>query len=126
MTHSHIENSPDQRMHDIRAPVQRVEHNDHGSKTLATIALVIASVLLGGFVIYLVMSQQALAREESLRQQNRALEQQAAQAEIRAGAAEAEAVSHRARVDSRVALDEVERMRTGLASRGINIPKQEH
>lgn len=102
-------------MHDIRAPVQRVEHNDHGSKTLGTIALVIASVVAGGFTVYLLMSQQTSA-----------LEQQVVRAEIRAGAAEAEAVSHRARVDSRVALDEVERMRTGLASKGIDIPKQEH
>lgn len=96
------------------APVQQV--HDHGGKTLATIALILASIGLGGFVcgfgVYVLMAE----RTESLRVQ-------LADANVRAGVAEAEAVAARAKTDSRVALDEIERMRTNLAAKGILIAK---
>lgn len=109
---AHLENSPDLRMHDIRAPVQRIEHHDHSNKTMTIIALIFASALIGGFGVYVLMAERA----ETLRRE-------LADANARAAVADANAVSARAKTDSRVALDEIERMRTNLAAKGIVIAK---
>lgn len=104
--------SPDSSVHSNHAPVLRVEHNDHSNKTMTIIALILASALLGGFGVYVLMAERA----ESLRVQ-------LADANVRAGVAQAETIAARARTDSRVALDEIERMRTSLAAKGIVVTK---
>lgn len=115
MSHAHLEQSHDMRMHDIRAPVQRIEHHDHSSKTLATIALILASCTLGGLIVYLIISQVTAIHVATL-------ERQLADAKIQAGAAKAEATASEARTNARVALDKVEDFRAKLAAKGIDVP----
>lgn len=98
--------SPDSSVHGNHAPVQRVDHHDHGNKTLAIIALVAACIALGAVAVYVILAAQLI------------------DAKIQSGGADARAEAHVARVDARVAIDEVERIRTQLAAKGINLPKE--
>jgi hypothetical protein len=51
----HVEHSPycDSSIHDVRAPVQRTEVHDHGSKSDARLALILASGALFGLLVSL-------------------------------------------------------------------------
>jgi hypothetical protein len=125
MTHAHIEHSPDLRMHDIRAPVQRVEHNDHGSKTVALVATILASVALGAILIavplvLIVMDSKIQAGAADVRA---SVQQQVADATVRiqSGVAQADVNAREARTNSRVALDKVEDFRAKLAAKGVDV-----
>lgn len=74
-------------------------------RTLAIVAIIFASLALGAVVMQSINSPQIL------------------DAKIQAGIAKSEAEAAAARVNARVALDEVERMRTQLAAKGITIEK---
>lgn len=106
MTHAHHErdHSPDSSVHGNHAPVQRVDHHDHGGKVLAIVALVAACVALGMVAMYVILAAQLI------------------DAKIQAGAARAEATAQEARSNARVALDKVEDFRTKLAAKGIDVP----
>jgi carbohydrate-selective porin OprB len=100
---AHLENSPDQRMHDISAPVQRIEHNDHGSKSVALVATILASVALGAILIAAPLVLIVI------------------DAKVTAAAAEAAVNAREARTNSRVALDKVEDFRAKLAAKGVDV-----
>jgi hypothetical protein len=88
------------------APVARGGNatvSDHGSKTLAIIALISSCVALGAVSMYVILQAQII------------------DSKIAAGAAKAEATSWAAKTDARVALDKVEDVRTKLAEKGIQI-----
>lgn len=101
MTRFHRERSPSKVQRDIHAPVQETNVNDSGSKTLAIIALVAACIALGAVCMYVILAGQII------------------ESKIQAGAAKSEAVANQARVDARVSLDEVQRMRSRLEAKGI-------
>jgi hypothetical protein len=104
--HAHAQSrDTDSSVHGNHAPVQRVDHHDHGNKALAIVALVAACVALGMVTMYVILAAQII------------------DAKIQAGTALAEVTAARARTDSRVALDEIERMRTSLAAKGIIVAK---
>jgi hypothetical protein len=110
------ENSPD---HSIRAdgPVGQggdasATIHDRTGLYIAIIALLVAGMGLG-FEISRAMSTSEL----------RELQNQSIDAKIAAGAAGAEATARAADTNARVAVDEIERMRTALAAKNIIIPK---
>jgi hypothetical protein len=82
---------------------------------MALLAVVIAAIALGYEI-----------SQSSSRVETRELQAQVMDAKIQAGAARAETVANEARVNARIAVDEMERMRTALAAKGILIPKPEH
>jgi hypothetical protein len=50
-THAHAQSrDTDSSVHGNSAPVQRVDHHDHGSKATAQLAIIIASISLGMLV----------------------------------------------------------------------------
>jgi len=51
----HIDHSPDESVHGNSAPVLRNSVTDHGSKTLATVAVILASGALGGLIVLAIM-----------------------------------------------------------------------
>lgn len=113
-------------IHSNSGPVASARIDDRTSLYLAIIALFVAVLALGMVI------ERGNASAEL-----RASQDQAINARIEAGVAEARAQiqaqvaqtktdSDAARINARVAVDEVERIRTGLASKGINIPKSEH
>jgi hypothetical protein len=74
--------------------------SDHGSKALATVALVLGAAA-AGMIIMLALLAPIL---------------------LNAAGAKAEATAHLARTQALVALDKVEDMRTKLAAKGIDVP----
>jgi hypothetical protein len=74
--------------------------SDHGSKTLATVALVIGAVAVGMIVMLALLAPLLL----------------------NAAGAKAEATAHVARTQALVALDKVEDLRVKLAAKGIDLP----
>ena len=89
-------------IHSNSAPVLRGgDVVDHGSKPLAIIALVASCLSLGAVGMYVVLAAQII------------------DSKIQAGAAQSEAVANQARVDARVSLDEVQRIRSRLEAKGI-------
>jgi hypothetical protein len=109
MLATHPENSPDHSISGNQAPVLRGgDVVDHGSKSLAVVALVAACLALGAVSMYVILAAQIV------------------DAKIQAGSAKAETLANESRVNARVSLDEVERIRLQLASKGIYIPKADH
>jgi hypothetical protein len=109
VTHAHIEHSPDESIHGNGAPVQKVIHNDHSSKTLAIVALVVAGAL-GGLALGITIT--ALVFGSTL-----------IDSQIKAGAAQAEATAREARTTAKVTEDKLGELRDYLNSKGMNIPK---
>jgi hypothetical protein len=102
--HAHAQSrDTDSSVHGNHAPVQRVDHHDHGSKTLAIVALVAACIALGMVTMYVILAAQLI------------------DAKIEAATAEAEVTAREARTNSRVALDKVEDFRAKLAAKGVDV-----
>lgn len=83
----------------------RVDVSDHGSKTLATIALVMSGVAFGAVAMYVILAAQII------------------DAKITAGAAQAEATAREARTTAKITEDKLVELRDHLNSKGMNIPK---
>lgn len=94
----------------------RVDVSDHNSKTLATIALIIACILpslaLGALAIYIALSPQIIDAKIA-----------AASAQINASVADrvatAQATAQAGKEHARIALDEVQRSNAQLEARGL-------
>lgn len=82
--------------------------HDRTGLYLAVLALIISALCLGLFLMQTFLMPQII------------------DAKIQAGGAKTEALANEARINARVAVDEIERMRTALAAKGIIIPKPEH
>lgn len=93
-------------MYNEEGGLQNNNHLTIKDHALGIIALVFAAIALGAVFMKALQDPQIV------------------DAKIQAGAADAKAEAHNARVDARVAIDEVERMRTQLAAKGINVPKE--
>jgi hypothetical protein len=89
-----------------QGPVLKSSVIDHGSKTLATVALVMGSVAFGGLIIFALLMPWIIA------------------AETRAAGAEAITTAKVARTDSRMALDDVQRLREALMAKGFDVKKE--
>ena len=99
------------------------EIHDRVSLYVAILALLAAGLGLG-FEISRAMSDAKIQRmQDQNSATNQRLQDQAIDAKIQAGVARAEATAHAADVNARVAVDEIERMRTALAAQKIVIPK---
>jgi hypothetical protein len=102
------------------------EIHDRTGLYIAILALLVAGMALG-FEISRAMSTSEFRR---LEERNVESSIQAAVSDARASlqqqVAQTKTDADAARINARVAVDEVERMRTGLAAKGIIIPKPEH
>jgi hypothetical protein len=76
-------------------------------RALSVVAIIFSCLALGAIVMHAILYPQII------------------DAKIQAGIAKAEATSHAADTNARVALDEVERMREALGRQHINIPKHD-
>jgi hypothetical protein len=74
-------------------------------------------------LIFSVGALVALYMQSSAQERLAEKDRQVIEAKIKAGAAAAESTAHAADVNARVAVDEIERMRTALAAQKIVIPK---
>jgi hypothetical protein len=109
-THAHAQSrDTDSSVHGNSAPVQRVDHHDHGSKTLAIIALVVAGVVsglaLGCVIVFVILAPQLI------------------DAKVEAGRAQSEATAREARTTAKMTEDKLVELRDHLNSKGMNIPK---
>lgn len=95
----------DSSVHGNHAPVQRVDHHDHGGKTLATVALIVACVAFGAVAMYVILAAQLI------------------DAKIASGAAQAEATAREARTTAKVTEDKLYELRDQLNAKGMNLPK---
>jgi predicted metalloprotease len=93
--------------------------HDRTGLYLAIIAMVLSALCLGLFLMQTFLMPQIIDAKV-----------QAGMAEVRAQiqeqVAQTKTDADAARVNARVSVDEIERMRTGLAAKGIIIPKPEH
>ena len=96
----HNEHSPNESIH--AAP----HANVHSTRITFSDRVSIIALVLAGIAIGVLIVMPSLIESK-----------------VQAGIAKAEAVSHAADVNSRIALDEVERTREALAVKGIVIPK---
>jgi len=107
--------SPDQSIRDNAAPVQRVDHHDHGNKALAIVALVAACFALGMVSMYVITAAQLIDAKiaKGNAEVTASLQQQIAHAQETAQAAKEHA---------RVALDKVEQTQVQLGAKGLIQP----
>lgn len=105
MTAIHPEHhGPDESVHANTAPVQQVRLSI-SDRTLSVVAIIFACLALGAIVMHAILYPQII------------------DAKIAAGGAVAAERARLAETHALVANDEVERMRTSLAAKGIIIPK---
>jgi hypothetical protein len=97
----------------------RAEVHDYGSKTVALVATILASVALGAILIavplvLIVMDAKVQAGSADVRA--------SVQQQISAGAADSRAVAQAAKEHARVALDKVEQTQVQLGAKGLIQP----
>lgn len=97
------------------APVQRVDHHDHGSKALATLAVVLGSVALGGLAVsvpLVLLLMGTMVREGGAE----------TRATVQEQVAESRAIAQAAKEHARVALDKIEQTQVQLGAKGLVQP----
>lgn len=96
--HNHPQSKDtDESIRDNTAPVQSVKFSERASLTLSVVALALAGIAIGVLIMMPALID----------------------AKVQAGIAKAEATSHAADTNARVAIDKVEEVRVQLAAKGI-------